>query len=303
MSASIKKVALAGATGALGKPMLQALLDAHFKVTVLTRSTSSNTDSLQDVQVAKVDYEDDSSLKSALQGQDTVISTLGTAAAAHQKKLVDAAISAGVKRFIPSEFGCDLGNPAARPLPVYAQKVEIEKYLQTKCEGTGMSYTFIFNNAFMDWGLRAFIMNIKEKKITLFDGGDVTFTATPLSFIAKGTAAVLQHPKETANRAVRLHGAAVTQRQMLGYAQAAKGEDSWQVSEASTTELEKKAYENLKSDPGNVMGWVLGFLFRAAFSADCGADFSRNNDNALLGLKEMSEKEVEEVVRNAAQSA
>lgn len=46
---------------------------------------------------------------------------------------------------------------------------------------------------------------------------------------------------------------------------------------------------------------MLGFLKRATFAEGYGSDFIMKNDNEMLGLKEMSEQEVEEVVRSQAQ--
>jgi hypothetical protein len=73
-------------------------------VTVLTRE-SSNASLPSGVSVKKVDYKSVESIKPALEGQDAVVSVLGTFASGEQQPLADAAFEAGVKRFIPSEFG------------------------------------------------------------------------------------------------------------------------------------------------------------------------------------------------------
>jgi hypothetical protein len=44
-------------------------------------------------------------------GIDAVVSLVGAAALTQQKGAIDAAVEAGVKRFIPSEFGCDTQAP------------------------------------------------------------------------------------------------------------------------------------------------------------------------------------------------
>ena len=108
---SIQKGALAGATGNLGTPNLQALLDAKFDVTVLTRAGSHHKFH-SDVRVAAVDYNDIGSLIGASNGQDAIISTISTGEVLQQLNIVDAAIAAGVKRILPSEFGYDMQNPS-----------------------------------------------------------------------------------------------------------------------------------------------------------------------------------------------
>ncbi|KAK4548125.1 hypothetical protein LTR36_009994 [Oleoguttula mirabilis] len=298
--ASIQKIVLAGATGSLGKPMLEALLDAKYEVTVFTRLTSDHTFP-PDIKVVKVDYTDVEGLTAALQGTDALIITVTTGAVGQQKYIVDAAVAAGIKRIIPSEFGCDISNPKARALPVYARKVEIEEYIEAKCKGTPTTYTYIFNNAFLDWGIDAkSLVDVPGKKIDLYDGGETRYTATPLSFVAKGTVACLQKFEETANRAVKLHGAVLTQKKLLQLAQKVVGTDGWEVKVVRTEDVERESWANLKSNPGDTFGWVVGFLKRAIFAEGYGGDFTDSNDNQLLGLKQLSDEDVVEAIRARA---
>jgi hypothetical protein len=46
-----------------------------------------------------------------IEGIDAVVSVVGSLALATQISFIDAAIEDGVKRFIPSEFGCDTQAP------------------------------------------------------------------------------------------------------------------------------------------------------------------------------------------------
>ena len=277
--------------------MLQELLEAKFAVTALTRPSSTSTFP-PSVKVAKVDYDNIDSLTSALQGHDALISTLGSAGIKQQVNLIDAAINAGVQRLIPSEFGCDLSNPLARKLPVYAPKLQVEQAIEEKCKGTQMTYTYVFNGAFLDWGADVgLLMDLKGKKMELIDGGDRPFTVSPLPFVAKGVVAVLGRPEETANKGVRLHGASMTQKRLLDLAQRFAGKDGWQITEVESANLEKQSYENLKKDPSNAPSWIFGFLKRAIYGEHYGNDFSKNNDDEMLGLKPLSEEEIDELVR------
>ena len=296
--ATFKTVALAGASGSIGAAVLKALLDAEFAVTVLTRPESSHTFPPA-VKVAKVDYSNAESLATALQGQDAFVSTLGYAAIKGQEMLIDAAITNGVKRVLPSEFGADPEVSAVRQLPVFAHKVQVEEYTKQKVQGTSTTYTLVCNNEFFDWDLDYnFGVDIKGKKMEIFDGGDVFYTATPLDFVARGIVGVLQHPAETANRAVRVHGTSMTQNKLLEIIQYFVGKEGWEISHASTVDREKQGYEILKNEPSNFMGWAIPFLQCAIWGKNFGGDFSKNNDNKLLGLKEMSAAEVEEVIRS-----
>lgn len=134
----------------------------------------------------------------------------------------------------------------------------------------------------------------------IVDGGDKPYTTTPIPFVARGTVAVLQHPDETANKEIRLQGTAITQNKLLEIAQAAAGKDGWQITNVNSAEEEKKSYELLQKDPSNAWAWVPGFLKRAIYAEGYGGLFTKKHDNEMLGLKELSEKEVEEIVRSKA---
>jgi hypothetical protein len=68
------------------------------------------------ISVHKVAYDNLSSLTSPFRGQDAVVSTVGTFGISAQCSAIDAAIAAGVQRFVPSEFGGDtsLGDGGSR---------------------------------------------------------------------------------------------------------------------------------------------------------------------------------------------
>ena len=303
MSTTIKTVAIAGASGSLGTPITQALLDAGFTVTALTRPDSKSTFP-SGVKVSQVDYTSKSSLQSALEGQDALISTLSTQAAGDQRTLIEAAAAAGVKRILPSEFGSDTSNAKARALPVYKDKVAVEGLVREVCEQSGgkTTFTLVLNNAFLDWGVsRGFLVDAKSKTYEFIDGGNNYFTTTPLSFIAAGVVAILQRPDITANKAIRLQGARLTQRNFLEIVQRASGTEpkDWTITESNSKQIEQGAWEVLKTDPANVPGWVFPMLKLAVHVPAFGGDFGEGNHNGLLGLKELSEGEIEEVIRGA----
>lgn len=83
--------------------MKELLKSGLFEITVLTRESSSH-DFPSGVKVAKVDYRNVESLTAALKGQDALVSAVASVAASGQRVLIDAAVEAGVKRIIPSEY-------------------------------------------------------------------------------------------------------------------------------------------------------------------------------------------------------
>jgi len=169
---AIKRVVVVGASGAVGEPVTKALVDAGFEVTAFTRASSSNNFPSGVKAHPIEDYEDVAALTKALEGQDAVVSTIGFGGAGYQKNLLDASIKAGVQRFLPSEFGCDLENAKVRALPIFAPKIEVEEYSAEKTKGTKTSYTFVYTNAFFDWGLvnAGLLLDLPGKKLQLIDG-------------------------------------------------------------------------------------------------------------------------------------
>jgi hypothetical protein len=119
-----------------------------YSVSVLSRQ-SSTYEPQAGIKLLKTDYTHES-LVAALKGQDAVVSTISGTAIEAQKKVIDAAIAAGVKRYIPSEFGSDTTNPLALEyFPGWAQKVEVRKYLESKQDQ--IEWTVILTGLFFDW--------------------------------------------------------------------------------------------------------------------------------------------------------
>lgn len=284
---AIKTVAVAGASGNLGPAILNALLAAGtFDVTVLTRQ-GSQAKFPSGVKVVTVDYSSLESLTNAFHGQDAVVSTLASMALSTQTLMVDAAIAAGVKRFIPSEFGSDTYNVKSRALSVFSSKVAIQDYLEQKCKESSLTYTPIINMAFFDWGLQmGLFLNFKERKASLYDGGDRPFSVTRLSAIGAAVVGVLKHPNETKNRPVYVHEAVVTQNQVVKIVEEADPSKKWDTQVVSTEKLEKDAYENFNA---------FNFLFRAIFGQGYGGELTKV-DNELLGVEMMSAEEVKKLV-------
>jgi hypothetical protein len=122
-------------------------------VTVLSR-IGSKASFPPSVKVIPVEYSSVESLTAALKGQDAVVSTVGVDGLLGQSVLFDAAVAAGVKRFLPSEFGSDLSNPKAARLPVFGYKVATREYIEEKVKaGAGITYTYVINAPFLDWGI------------------------------------------------------------------------------------------------------------------------------------------------------
>lgn len=152
MSSSIRNVIIIGAGGNLGPTILSALgADPHFTLSILARHSSRSTFPAH-VKVHRIgdDYPE-AELLEAFKGQDAVVSTIATASTVRQRAIVDTAIKAGVKRFVPSEFGSDTQNEkAVAILPQYFKgKVETVEYLKEK-EKDGLTWTAFVTGPFFE---------------------------------------------------------------------------------------------------------------------------------------------------------
>ncbi|KAJ4292520.1 hypothetical protein N0V90_009183 [Kalmusia sp. IMI 367209] len=257
-------IALAGATGNLGRPILAALLTADYEVAVLSRIRSSASSTLHphpNLTIKEVDFTSVTSLASALNGVGVVISCLATSAIGSQSPLIDAAVAAGVSRFVPAEFGMDSLNELCVRLPVCMPKAETQRYLAAKVrENPGFSWTAIANGLFLDWCLKeGIILDLKEHSATLYNGGDVPFSTTVLNDVAKAVIGVIEYQEETANRVVYVHTAVVTQNQLLQYAVQKDGR-AWKTDMKDTEELRQECLAELaKGDGCDVGEAMLGF--------------------------------------------
>ncbi|KAF4435176.1 hypothetical protein FACUT_7364 [Fusarium acutatum] len=125
-----KRVAVVGGSGNLGREVIDEILArGSYEVVILSRGAQA-ADLPKGVAWRQVDYDDKSALVDAMKGVDTVLSFLAmfdqNEALELHKKLIDAAIEAGVRRFAPSEWASASNSGVAH----YQYKDEVRKYLE-----------------------------------------------------------------------------------------------------------------------------------------------------------------------------
>lgn len=166
----MKKIILvAGATGNLGSMISLALVERGAAVKALVRKDSDIAKStiLKDagVEIIRVDYDDIENLRKACEGVDCVISALAGLTEVildTQKRLLAAALSAGVKRFIPSDFCTDYNAL----IPGENRNFDLRRAFKEYIDKTEIATTSIFNGAFADiLQYNTPILNLKNKTI------------------------------------------------------------------------------------------------------------------------------------------
>ncbi|KAJ3580313.1 hypothetical protein NPX13_g247 [Xylaria arbuscula] len=167
----IKKVAIVGANGTVGKYITQALLDGgKHEVTAVTRG---GPDMPEGVKVAQVSYDDPASLTKALEGQDALIITMGTQAPRDtQEKLIEAAAAANVPFVFPNAWGVESMHPTLGPDTLLGPPAMA---VIKKTEELGKSAWIFFNTGF--WYTHslatasAYGFDLNNKTVTFFDEG------------------------------------------------------------------------------------------------------------------------------------
>ncbi|KAF2810515.1 isoflavone reductase [Mytilinidion resinicola] len=294
---SIKNVILVGAGGNLGPAILEQLIASPLNVTVLSRKESTSTFP-SEVKVIKVDYTDASALASALKGQDAVISVLATAAGAVQPKIIDAAIAAGVKRFIPTEFGSDTASADVRAIvPAFEGKKAVVDYLKNREKE--ISWTALVTGPFFDWGLKVGFLgpNLKEKTAEVIDHGTAPFTATNLATIGKAVVSILQHEAETKNQYVYISSFRTSQAEIVALIEKFTG-DKLTVTSVDSNELLAEAAKKIQA--GNHFGVFDQIKVSIVSEKRLGDYTTVGLWNDRLGLeKEDIEETVKKVLGNA----
>ncbi|KAI2622726.1 NAD(P)-binding protein [Hypomontagnella submonticulosa] len=297
---TIKNVAVVGATGKIGRPIVERLLDSKlFSVTVLTRDGSQQRGFPTGVTVKQVDYDSVESLEEALRGQDALVSAMAFEAIDAQKNLVDAAANAGIKRMIPSEYGNDLMNPKLAAFPIYQPKIAIRKRCEEKvAENPSFSWTTIHNASFLgpDWTLD-FIVDVKERKADIKDGGDVLFCATTYDDIAQAVIGILTHLEETANRPVRISSVNTTQNELIAIAKELGATDGWNLTYSKTENLESEALRRWAE--GDHSEEVIAMFINRAFIGKGWGGYFPVRDNDLLGIKGLERDELKAIIKLA----
>ena len=140
-------------------------------------------------------------------------------------------------------------------------------------------------------------MNLRDKSIDLFDGGNRVFSTTSLPTIGKAVTGVLTHLEETKNRAVYVQDTATTLQRLAAMGEKATGADGWKKNVVAVDEVLEQAWAELKKP--YPAGFALKFIKTAVFAEGYGSHFEKN-DNELLGLGQMSDAEVQSLVDSLA---
>ena len=146
-------IAVAGATGDLGTRITRALVRRGATVRALVRPNASDGDLARVSELGatpvRADPANTASLAAALEGASCVVSALNglrDVIVGRQGVLLDAAVSAGVPRFIPSDYSADF----TKTHPGDNRNFDFRREFMQRADSAPIQVTSILNGAFMD---------------------------------------------------------------------------------------------------------------------------------------------------------
>jgi len=192
--------------GIIGTPVVEALLAKNVSVVVLTRKGSkSKNDIPAGAKSASVDLTDVPKVAEVLREHkvEVVVSTIGVPGLPTQPILGDAAKLAGVKLFVPSEFGF---STIGKTEGVLGLKDELAKYLNEIGLPSARIFVGLFAN-FIPW-----LVELDSGIFKILGKGETKGSFTAVKDISGFTAHVLTTlpPSELQNAVFKIQGASAS---------------------------------------------------------------------------------------------
>ncbi|KAI1431520.1 putative oxidoreductase CipA [Xylaria sp. CBS 124048] len=306
----IKKVAVVGATGNLGKHIIKSLLQTNkHEVTALSRR---NIDVPEGVKVAVVSYDDPDSLKKALEGQDALVITMAAWVRDAQTKLVEASAAAKVPFVIPNEWGIESTHGTLGIDTLIEQGSAV---VRSKIEELGVSSWIAMTTGY--WYSHSVALpesygiDLRSKTVTFFDDGNTKINAITWQKTGEAVAGLLSLPieRETSstralsdykNRRVFVSSWLLSQKDMFKQVLRVTGdkESDWTIKYEPALERWQAAHKRVLA--GDYSAFARCLYTRTFFNNGDGDFQTRHGlDNEALGITEDTLESLEEETRNA----
>ncbi|KAF3047951.1 hypothetical protein E8E11_009073 [Didymella keratinophila] len=158
------------------------------------------------------------SLQSILTGQDLIISTTAGGDSAQQIRIIDAAIAAGVRRFMPHEFGHDtLNKGISSRILKSAGRAKVIEHLRAASKNANFEWVGIAAGYTLDTALISGNMGIDLEwhSATIHGIGTETFAASSLQRVGQVVAHVIDHWSQVANQYLYAAGVLTSANEVL----------------------------------------------------------------------------------------
>lgn len=254
-------VAIAGASGTLGKHVLSAFLQPEFhssfsEIIVLKRpSTSNNSDVYQAREGVTIRTYDDSNLAASLIGVDVLVSTIGSQGHKFKEKLVRAIPESNVKLYIPSEFGVD-HYIHDFDHPEWDQKkhhVDIAKQILTTTRMCRIFIGLFTEESIGPW----FGFHTNKAEYEVVGSADSLVTYTALADVGKAVASVARLPPENVPDSMHIAGDTISSRTLARIMEDA-GSAKIKIQETDIQKFKEKANASKSADPSQFLRFLMG---------------------------------------------
>ena len=220
-------ILLAGATGDLGGRIARALAGRGATVRALVRP-GTRPDRLAELRglgaeiADEADYGDEAAMRRVCEGAGCVVSALSgleDVVVDAQSRLLEAAVAAGVPRFIPSDYAIDF----TRLPPGSNRNLDLRRAFKERLDRAPVAATSVLCGAFMDMlaGVAPFIL-FKPRRVLYWQNADQRMDFTSKDDTAAFTAAAAMDPSTP--RILRIAGDSPSARELAALMTEISGE-------------------------------------------------------------------------------
>ena len=240
------KTLIVGATGHLGQEMVKACAAAGNEIHALVRpETRNDINKMKGLKAARAtlhegDLKRYDSLLAACKAVDNVVSTVGGMQIGDELALIKAVKEAGVKRFIPSDFGLDPAAAGPNSCVLFDAKAMIHQAIKA----ASIPYTFVHANGFFSYWVRTLgdltkLMGdqLPPAAVNIYGDGNVKGSFASLADIAAVTARAL-NDANMQNKEVRIIANTRTQNELV---------DLWQKQSGRTVKKTRVSAQDLET--------------------------------------------------------
>ena len=216
MSSTKPMIVLAGASGDLGFRIASALVVRGAQVRALIRPETSPAERVRlealGLELAVADPSDKSAVAGACAGAMCIVSALNglhEVMIERQGVLLDAAVEAGVTRFISSDYSADF----TKTTPGYNRNFDLRRKFMALADTAPIKVTSILNGAFLDMlGAEMPIIQPRIHRVIYWHDADQLLDFTTKDDVAPYTAAAAMD--STTPRILRIAGDSVSAREI-----------------------------------------------------------------------------------------
>ncbi|KAJ1772444.1 hypothetical protein IW140_001815 [Coemansia sp. RSA 1813] len=224
--ASYSKIAVVG-TGGYGWHFLKALVHSNHFATVRAVTRNCINDAAKHarirqlkelgIQIFEYDEATEKAFEVAFKDIDIIVSAVGVAGVPDQIPMIDGALLAGAKWFIPSEYGVvyypSVWMPFASPL---AAKSLVHDHLFTAAKSKGLAHTIVYTGLALDYlDPRSIGLRLAKRTATLVGRGGTPVTFTSVHDVVHLIVDIVKRPLEMQNRTVRYAGSTAKMRDLI----------------------------------------------------------------------------------------